>query len=93
MQLALPHPHVEAQRTVVVPLITLVLGAGIAVGLYSALDNPDTVAAPAPVVQTRVVSIPQSNYPAYWPNERPPAAAAAANGHISTGPNTMGARP
>jgi hypothetical protein len=92
MQLALPHPDVQTQR-VVVPLVTLVLGAGVAVGLYSALDNPDTIAAPAPQVQTRVVSIPQSNYPAYWPNERPTAAASATNGTISTGPNTMGARP
>jgi hypothetical protein len=94
MQVALPHPSVQTQR-VVVPLVALVLGAGAAVGLYAALDNPNTVAAPAPVSETHVVTIPSNNYPTYWPNERPLASsgAATANGSISTGPNTMGARP
>jgi hypothetical protein len=84
MQHALPHPHVHMERSAVVAFAALVLGAGAAVGIYSAVDQPDSVAAPAS--QTRVISIPPNNMPDIWPNERPPEGSAATADTAATAP-------
>jgi hypothetical protein len=78
MEYAAPLPKTPSRRTIVAPIIALLVGAGAATGAYALIDNGDTVAQPAKVI---VVEKPGPNAAAIpGKNEASTAAAISQSG-------------